>query len=692
MGFAVGAVAVGLLAFLIGGDLLSSNSKLLGKKELSLANINGEEVSLEEFNRKLEENKTTFFVQNNRVPNESELVQIREQSWNNILFEKVYKTECNKLGVIVSEEEAWDMVQGNNIHSAIIQSFSDAEGRFEKNKVISYLQNIQKQEPKQQYMWAMFEKNLSEERLKSKYENLIKNTTFATKEEGKRLFKNQTDAASALYAFVPYSVIPDNAANIQQVDVEEYIENRKQKFQIDPTVYFEYAIFPITPTAQDTALIFSDLIKLKSEFAASKKDTAMVKRNSDSPENPKNYLLAQLPTELVDRNIVPQSDSVYGPFLDNGKFTLYKTIKVFDDTVFSCKASHILFKSKSKSPEDKALALGEAKKVLADIKAGAKFEEKALAFGTDGTSQKGGDLGWFQEKRMVKPFSDAVFNAKSIGLLPEPIETDFGYHIIKITANKTKKNFQIAKIVRDIEPSDETKSKIYDLASNFAANSPDINSFRQNLQKNPTIQKQVAYGVSMEQPNINNLSNAREIVRWAFQDAEEGVTAQDIFESDNNYIVPSLVNRSEKGTATFEDVKDMIYTQVLNEKKAKMIKDLIGTASSLEQVVGKFKENVSIQPLENFNLSSPYIVNIGMEPSAIGAAYGLAKGKVSKPIVGEAGVFVFEKTSETSIPDPKVYNDQRTQIMQMEAQRSSYSMLDVLKKLAKTSDNRLKFF
>ena len=54
----------------------------------------------------------------------------------------------------------------------------------------------------------------------------------------------------------------------------------------------------------------------------------------------------------------------------------------------------------------------KAKKILSDIRGGASFADKAREFGTDGTSSKGGDLGWFTSGQMVKPFQKAVFDAK----------------------------------------------------------------------------------------------------------------------------------------------------------------------------------------------------------------------------------------------------------------------------------------
>lgn len=95
------------------------------------------------------------------------------------------------------------------------------------------------------------------------------------------------------------------------------------------------------------------------------------------------------------------------------------------------RASHILIQGKT--PEN----LAKAEKLLADIKAGAKFEDLAKANSQDpGSAAKGGDLGWFAKGRMVKPFEDAVEALQKPGDMSGIVTTDFGYHIIRLDDRK----------------------------------------------------------------------------------------------------------------------------------------------------------------------------------------------------------------------------------------------------------------
>jgi peptidyl-prolyl cis-trans isomerase C len=74
----------------------------------------------------------------------------------------------------------------------------------------------------------------------------------------------------------------------------------------------------------------------------------------------------------------------------------------------------------------------QADGIIKKLKGGAKFEDLAKAQSIDGSKANGGDLGWFTLARMVKPFGDAVKGLKKGEYTPEPVQTQFGWHVIKL--------------------------------------------------------------------------------------------------------------------------------------------------------------------------------------------------------------------------------------------------------------------
>lgn len=108
-------------------------------------------------------------------------------------------------------------------------------------------------------------------------------------------------------------------------------------------------------------------------------------------------------------------------------------------------ASHILVDTKARTPEEALQRIRQVRELAFN---GKKFEELALEY-SDDPSAKGnkGDLGFFEEGKMVKPFSDAAFAISSPGDISEPIKTIFGYHIIQLHEKQLKqvRSFELVK-------------------------------------------------------------------------------------------------------------------------------------------------------------------------------------------------------------------------------------------------------
>ncbi len=94
-------------------------------------------------------------------------------------------------------------------------------------------------------------------------------------------------------------------------------------------------------------------------------------------------------------------------------------IAAMDKTEY--KARHILVANKE-----------AAEQIIAKLKKGAKFEDLAKAQSLDSSKNNGGDLGWFTSQRMVKPFSDAVKTLQKGEYTKEPVQTQYGWHVIQL--------------------------------------------------------------------------------------------------------------------------------------------------------------------------------------------------------------------------------------------------------------------
>jgi peptidyl-prolyl cis-trans isomerase C len=89
----------------------------------------------------------------------------------------------------------------------------------------------------------------------------------------------------------------------------------------------------------------------------------------------------------------------------------------------------------------------EAQDIIAKLKSGADFAKLATQKSTDGSAKQGGDLGWFGRASMVKPFSDAVATLEKGQITQQPVQTQFGWHVIKLedTRSPTPAAFEEVK-------------------------------------------------------------------------------------------------------------------------------------------------------------------------------------------------------------------------------------------------------
>ncbi len=694
-GIAIGVIAISMIAFIVGGDLLSPNSKLLGGKKDVIGVIDGNEIGLDEFARKVEEVSNRYALSLGRRPNEFELEYIRQEAWNGLITELVMIKEFAKVGVEVTREELRDMVQGNNIHPSIVQSFKDKTGNADINAIKNFINGLKDAPMEQQMQFRNFEANLSPERLSQKYEKLLTSSVYATKLEAEQEYNYQNNRVDIKFVVVPYNTIADSTITITDAQLSEYFSNNKAKYKREDNRAIEYVTFPFKPTSEDSAIIRKELEETAQRFAAIQDDTTFAQANSD--ENSvkiKSFKISELPAGM---QAIPSADlvqgKVFGPYLQNGKYEVYKISGTKEDTVYSMRASHILFKTQGKVESEKPAIRKKAEDVLAQIKKGNPFEGMASIYGEDGTRQNGGDLNWFKEGAMVKKFNDAVMTAP-VGLMPTLVETEFGYHIIKVTEPKTKKQLQITTITREIIPSEKTREGAYKASADFAR-ATNKKEYEEAIAANKTLLSLQALTIAPDAKYVNNLtgSKIREVVRWAYKEDTELGSVSDVFELEDSYLVALLRDKKEKGNATLEDVKEMVKARVLEEEKAKVvIAKLANTTASLDDIAKTYGQGASVLTQEDINLFTLSLNGTGSATQTVGRAVALAKGTKTKAFKDDTGVLVLEIVNVEDAPKIADHNTYKDQIIQRKAAGLSQNILKAIKKLTKSEEYIAKYY
>jgi peptidyl-prolyl cis-trans isomerase D len=650
-------------------------------------------ISYQEFNAKVDEARAAYEQQTGRPTTEQDQVQLRDQAWNQFILDIAYQKEYDALGLSVTPDELIDMVQGNYISPAIRQTFTDPKtGAFDKNTVINYLKSLKTLPAEQQLAWSNFEKNLSTDRTRTKYENLLRLSSFVTSAEAQKEYQAQTTRANAKFLLVPYYSVPDTTVKVTDSQLQEYLDKHKDEYKSINSRTIQYVTFPVAPSKEDSVALYDQIKTLARGLATATNDSSYARMNSDI-QAPLYMTLGEMPEQLKATVGTFASGGVYGPYKEGNTYFIYKYSGVKKDTNFTVRASHILIRATG-SDSAKAAARIRAEAILKQVQGGASFEALAQTNSADGSAQQGGDLGYFKNNnQMVKPFQDAIFGFNGTGLIPRLVETEFGFHIIKVTEAKTNTLYRISTIGKTITPSQATRDEVYRKAEQFATESQTKEAFDENAKKDKNLVVATAERIPENSTSVNALGNARELVRWAFNDDTDINDVSSAVEVDDQYVVAVLTGETEEDQATVDNFRPELTAKVRNQLKAEQIIAKLGNASGpLETIAQKYGAGALVEEVPDINLANGFLKSAGVDPVAVGKIFGLKDGKRSKAFAGDAGVLIVETTQVIPAPTIADYTVYKNQLQQSASSRTGFMINEAIRENAKVKDRRAKFY
>ena len=684
--FLVFVVGFSIAAFVL-GDILGPNSTLIGQNRNIVGSINGEEIDLVRFNAVYEELTYNFSLNNGRSPTQQEVSELRDQAWERLINDISYVEEFNKIGLTVTDKESVDMVQGNNIHPMIIQAFSDpSTGSFNKDNVIGYLQNLSNQPANQQQAWFSFESNLKPMRLRTKYDNLIAQSTYYNSLDAEAEYFNTSSQIDLAYFYIPFFAVSDTLFDVSTNEMRSYLNKNKSDYIQDETRSIDYAFFSVQPSAEDSTFFENEINDIRSNLMSSNiiDDSTYAVINSDSFNPYIKYNPDELPTDLVGKDV----GFITEPTYENGSISIKKLSKIDQDAQEKARAKHILLRF---DDSNKSTVRTEANRILNLLRSGSDFEETARTYSQDGSASNGGDLGWFTDGMMVKPFQDAVFSRRRSGLIPRIIETDFGFHIINVTYPKTRTSYFVANISKDILPSDNTRNNIYRSAELFKL---DIKStedvFSDYLKENNIIGGNIS-DIDKNSTEVGTIPNARNVILWSYSDDRYVGEVSDVLETDEGYIVAQINEMKDEGTKKLDEVENSIKRRIIDEKKYEYLKEILVDYSSLQDL----KDNSGLGDIyrsSGISMTENSLSNVGFSPESIGTAFSMQEGELTRPFKIDGGVIVLGLESKVLADTLSNYDDYRNTLIQTNRFNVPLKIDDAIKHFSDIEDDRYKFF
>lgn len=685
------AVVIGfaLFAFIL-GDILGSGTSLFSNTQFEVAEIGGTSIPYQELQRKID-NLSEIYKMNTGEPSLTTEVyeSIYEQAWQQLINEYVMQKEYDKLGILVGSDELFDMVQGRNIHPIVRQIFTDpSTGMFNQGALLNFLRNMN-QDPSGSSLayWLFVESEIIGERKAVKYNGLLEKGLYVTSLQAKNAFLETNRRVDFDFILQSYATVSDTLVSISDKEIKNYYKKNKSDFQQEHTRDIEYVAFEILPSDEDNRDSKQWIDGMVEEFSTVQEVKQFTNLNSDVPYDVTNYSFGELSDEINNFMFNARVGDVYGPYFENGAYKIARLAEInfLPDSV---RARHILIQPSEILSQEQAKV--KADSLLNLIKRGANFDLLAIEHSTDNGSRfNGGDLGWFPEGMMVKPFNDACFAARKGDKFL--VETQFGYHVIELTDRAADvKKVQVAVLTREVEPSTATYQRIFMQASSFAGANSTYEKF-QSAVVEAGLSKRIANNLLPADNRIAGLESPREMIRWAFNSKQHSVSQ--VFEISNKFVVATVSKVREKGTKPLADVKNDIELILRKDKKAEIIRAELmnekNAGSSMEQIA--LKRNLNIESALEISFSSFSIPNAGIEPKVIAYASSFEEGRISEPIAGENGVFLIRVTN-IEAPEAADYTMEKSRLRNNFASRVGFEAYEALKKIADIKDNRSKFF
>lgn len=582
-GLAVGIMAVGLILFLIGGDIVQLSSVLSGRHRRDVGEIGDRKITLQAYQAQVEQLRRS-------IPPSTGVQDafIRDQVWQRLITQHCYQKECDDLGLTISEDELVDMVQGEHIHPELQVAFQNRETKqFDKQLLIGYLQKVAQMPEAQRTQWYQFESEMAALRQREKFTQLMVQSTFITDLEAQAQHDAAQPTRHIKCLYIPYYTRSDDSVQVTDKMLKDYLTAHKNAYQIEESRSIQYVAFPITPTKEDEQALQKDLKALKQTFAQTKDERAFAKINTDGDPSLSylNLTPQQLPNALATQKSQLKKGMVIGPVQEGSVYKLYKV----------------------------------------------------------------GD---------INP--------------------------------QTAKPYDITVIEKQLVAGDQTRDQLFRKAD-YCASTIKNETQLKTYGRQEALQLHGAQ-VGKNDVQVGNLAQARELVRWLYNDAAVGQVSP-VLELGSAYVVASMTKHVPSGTAPLAQVRDEVSLKVHNQQKAGAImadlQQLNGT--TLEEKKDQYGSGARLLEVKQLRFEDDTLQSAGIARKTVGTAFALPPG-TQDTVADDNGVLVVEVVAQnnaTALEDVEAYQQSLGKWAQIE---QPYNILQALEVLTPIKDYRYKFY
>lgn len=239
----------------------------------SLGDVNGEPISLEEYN-----NRVSFYTdQFNRQTNQTMTPEMRamyeNQAWEDLVAARLIRQKMNEMGITVTDNELIEMITGDNPDPFIRQQFGDEQGNIDRIALRAAIDA-----PENSQAWIQIEQQLRDNRRQQKMSNYIASGLKVSSLDIENEYIMQNSFAEIEYVRFPYSEVSNDDISVSEDELQSYYEENKSNYERSETYRFQFVSWDKTPTPADTVNTIEEVEDLREQFATTDNDSLFMQR------------------------------------------------------------------------------------------------------------------------------------------------------------------------------------------------------------------------------------------------------------------------------------------------------------------------------------------------------------------------------------------------------------------------------